>query len=497
MTDWTIVLAIVGAYLLVCLFVGMRAGRRSSASAEGFVAGDRSMGLLVTYFITGATVFSAFAFLGTPGWAYSRGVAVCYVLGYGTLGFLPFYFLGPRAARLGRARGFVTQAELVAARFRMPAIAIVMALLSVLAFVPYLALQMKGAGIVLEAVTRGAVTESLGAAIVYGVVLVYVLRSGVLGVGWTNALQGVFMIALAWAMGLYLPHLLYGGIGPMFDRIAEARPELLRAPGLTGNGKPWSWSEYSSAVVVSAIGFSFFPHLFMKAFTARDEDTLRRTVVLFPTFQVFLVPVFLMGFAGVLFPDSPAEADQVLPHLLMHLDLPAVVVGLFCAGALAASMSSGDAIAHATASIVVRDGCVTGLRARLDPVRERRWIRVVLVFVVLGSYAMAVTYEGSLVGLLLRVYGPVGQFAPPVVATLCWRRASGHGVLAGLLVGVSVVLLATLFPDLRPWPVHAGLYGLAANVLALVTVSLTVRSHRGDPSFLAIASTPMPAAPRR
>ena len=77
----------------------------------------------------------------------------------------------------------------------------------------------------------------------------------------------------------------------------------------------------------------------MKAFTARDERIIRRTVVWFPTFQLFLVPVFLIGFAGVLFVDSLPDADFILPHLILNVDLPVLVVGLFCAGALSASMS--------------------------------------------------------------------------------------------------------------------------------------------------------------
>ncbi len=64
----------------------------------GYVAGDRSFGLLVMYFVTGATVFSSFAFLGGPGWAYSRGAAAFYILAYGVLGMAPFYWMGPRIA---------------------------------------------------------------------------------------------------------------------------------------------------------------------------------------------------------------------------------------------------------------------------------------------------------------------------------------------------------------------------------------------------------------
>jgi len=490
MPSWWVVLAVTLSYLALSLVVGMWPGRKATGTAEGYVAGDRTLGLLLMYFITGATIFSAFAFLGGPGWAYSRGAAAFYILAYGALGFVPFYFLGPRAARLGRRYGFVTQAEMVAARFGMRPIAGVMALVSIVAFVPYLALQMKGAGYVLAAVTRGRIDEWLGAALVYGVVLAYVLRSGVLGVGWTNTLQGIFMMALAWGLGLYLPHRLYGGVEEMFTSIQAARPELLRAPGLAMGGEPWTWGEYSSAVLVSMVGFSVWPHLFMKAFTSRDDRTIRRTVVLYPTFQIFLVPLFLIGFCGVLFVPPPDKVDQVLPHILMHMEIPALLVGLFSAGALAASMSSGDAMAHAAASIAVRDGIVRSLGARLDPEQQRRLIRWTLLAVMLLSYGVAVLYQGSLVRLLLSAYGAVVQFAPAVAATLLLRRATGPGVLFGLLAGSAVTVLLVIWPDLRPWRLHAGLYGLVVNAAVLTVVSLalpTSAEPRSDREFLQVA----------
>ncbi len=483
------VLAIVLAYLALSLVVGLWPGRRASATAEGYVAGDRSLGLLLMYFITGATIFSAFAFLGGPGWAYSRGAAAFYILGYGVLGFIPFYFVGPRAARLGRRYGFLTQAEMVAARFDSRAMALAMAAVSVVALVPYLALQIKGAGYVLDTVTRGAIPEAAGGAIVYGVVLVYVLRSGVLGVGWTNALQGMLMMGLAWGLGLYLPHRLYGGVGEMFRRIAETRPELLQPPGLAAGGEVWGWGEYSTAVLVSAVGFSFWPHLFMKVFTARDDATLRRTVVLYPTFQIFLVPLFLIGFCGVLFDPPPERPDQVLPHMLMHMDLPAVLVGLFCAGALAASMSTGDAMVHAAAAIAIRDGWARGLGAAVDPASERRLIRWAVVAVMAASYLVAVLYQGSLVLLLLSAYGAIVQFAPAVLAALYWKRAHGRAVLAGMIAGSAATLLLTARPELRPWPLHPGAYGLALNVGVLLLGRAKAAEPRREVSeFLRVAA---------
>ena len=442
------------------------------------MAGDRDFGLLIMYFITGATVFSAFAFLGGPGWAYSRGAAAFYILTYGVLGMAPWYAMAPRVAALGRRFGFVTQAQLLVGRFPSKWLSLLMAILTLAAFVPYITIQMRGAGIVMEAVTDGAIPLWAGAAVAYGIVLVYVLASGVSAIGWTNTLQGVFMLVIAWALGIYLPHRLYGGVGPMFEQILAERPELLSLPGLTGDGDPWTWGGYSTAILASAIGLTMWPHLFMKAFTARDDRTMRRTVVLFPTFQLFLIPVFLIGFAGVLFPEAPDQPDFILPFLILRSELPALVVGLFCAGALSASMSTGDALLHAAASITVADG-VQPVR-RLSDQAQRTLMRVLVVVVGAAAYIFALNEEFSLVELLLASYGIICQFMPALLSAMYWRRATTAGVLSGLLAGSAVSVFFFLSPDLKPFGVHEGILGLALHLPVLIGVSLAGRPQEAE-----------------
>ena len=482
------VLTVVVAYLVACLWLGIRAGKGSSDTIAGYVAGDRALGPVLMYFITGATIFSAFTFLAMPGLAYSQGAAAFYILCYGVLGFVPFYFLGARAARLGREHGFITQAELVAERCGNRWIAGAMALISVLAFVPYLALQVLGAGIVVQVVTRGmfgfadGIPQWLGGAICYAIVLAYVLKSGVLGVGWTNMFQGICMLVLAWTFGLWLPYHLHGGVGAMFEAIERARPELLAAPGLAPNGSPSTWMQFSSAVLISTIGFSCWPHLFMKAFTARDERTLKLTVVLYPTFSLFLIPIVLLGFCGVLFEPRPANANEVLPHMLMSMQMPGLIVGFFCAGSLAAGMSSGDAIVHAAASILVRDGWITAFRRKMSSSAERAAVRVFVVVIMAISYALAVIYKGALFQLLLYAYGPIAQFAPALVIALCAKRPSGNAVLAGMLAGVAASLLIKTGVVPVPWPIHEGLYGLAVNLVVVALVWIIAPGRRSESS---------------
>ena len=470
----TLITVVIFVYLAVTLGVGLVAGRRASRSVQGYVAGDRDFGLLVMYFITGATVFSAFAFLGGPGWAYSRGAAAFYILTYGVLGMAPWYAMGPKVAALGRRFGFVTQAQLLVGRFPSRGLSALMALLTLAAFVPYVTIQMRGAGIVIEAVTDGRIPLAVGAAVAYGIVLVYVLTSGVSAIGWTNTFQGVFMLVVAWALGIYLPYRLYGGVGPMFEQILAERPELLSLPGLTGSGEPWSWGGYSTAILASAIGVTMWPHLFMKAYTARSDTIIRRTVILFPTFQIFLIPVFLIGFAGVLFPESPDQADFILPFLVLRSELPALVVGLFCAGALSASMSTGDALLHGAASVVVEDG-VQPFR-KLSDKGQRLLMRILVVAVGGLAYLFALVEGFSLVDLLLASYGIICQYMPAMLAALYWRRATTAGVVSGLLVGSAVSVFFFLNPELKPLGMHEGILGLIAHIPVLLAVSL-----RGTP----------------
>ena len=476
MTNWHIILAVVLLYLAANLVVGLWPSRRSSDTVAGYVAGDRDFGTVVMFFVTGASVYSAFAFLGGPGWAFSRGAAAFYILGYGVLGIAPYFALGPWAARLGRKHGYVTQGAMLAHRFQNRWVAFTAGIVSVIAMVPYVALQMRGAGIVLEQVTDGNIPLPLGAAMAYGVVLIYVWHSGVMGVGWTNVFQGVFMLVIAWILGIYIPLQLYGGVGPMFEQIAAARPEMLTAPGLTAAGDPWTPVGYSSAIIVSAIGLMMWPHLFMKAFAAKDDATIRRTVMLFPAFQLFLLPLFLVGFAGVLYSSAPSDPDAIMPHIILNSGLPAVVVGLFCAGALAASMSTGDALVHGAASIAVTDvyGSVRG-EGRGDPLSQhdqRRLIRWLALVVGVVAYSIALQSGLSLVAMLLAAYGAVVQLAPSVYAAFLWRRASARGVIAGLLVGISVTGALVVLPHWKPWGIHEGLVGLVANIATLVVVSL-------------------------
>lgn len=89
METWLLALLICAAYLVATLVMGLLPGLRVTKSVAGYVAADRTMGFVVLYFVLGTSIFSSFAFLGGPGWAYSRGAAAYYIIAYGVVRCFP------------------------------------------------------------------------------------------------------------------------------------------------------------------------------------------------------------------------------------------------------------------------------------------------------------------------------------------------------------------------------------------------------------------------
>ena len=467
--NWMITLSVILVYLLVVFAIGSMAGRGQDNSVNEYIAANGNLGFVVLYFLMGGAIFSAFAFLGGPGWAYSRGAASFFMLGYCALGLLPWWIWGPRASRAGQRFGFVTQAQLFSARFRSKTLSVIVAIVSILAFIQYITVQMKGSAYVFEIASAGRIPFWAGAAIAYVVVVAYVFFGGVRAVAWTNVFQGIFMVVTAWVLGLYFAFTLYDGPTNMFAQIAKKMPTHL----LVGPGTRMGFMEYATALIVSVLGFSMWPHLFMKAYTAESEKTLKRTIVWYPTFAIFFVPVLFIGFAGIMQvePEVLGAPDRILPWMFANMHFSPLLIGLVLAAALAAAMSTQDTITHAAGAIFTQDLVQPLKKAPLGEKAATLWIRGSVVGFGLVSYLVAVFGGQSLVSLLLGSYGSIVQLLPLTFATFFCPRATRAGAICGILTGVvfNYLIVLDLIPKFAG--IHAGLQGLFLNLLVFAVVS--------------------------
>ncbi|WP_432695259.1 sodium:solute symporter family protein [Marinobacterium sp. YM272] len=487
MSNSVIVTGITLAYMAIMLWIGLRARSQNGSSLESYAAGGRHVGVIVLFFILGAEIFSAFAFLGAPGWVYKNGAPAFYILAYLSLVPIMIWLVGPRARELGSKRGYLTHGDMLSDHYSSKPLGIFAGLVGVAASVPYLTIQIAGAGMLFEAATDGLVPFWLGALIALVVTTVYVFCSGLSGIGWTNLVQGVMMIAIAWFLGVAIPDRIYGGVGEMFTQIQQQAPEYLTMPGANGMG----WGFFTTAILISCFGGWVWPHTFSKFFTADSGRSLRRVSAIYPLYATLLIPLMFIGFAGILvFADTPLErADTVLLKLVIDVaEFSPWVIGLMLSGALAAAMSTGANLAHTAGVVLVRDVFGhTVMRNSSDKsaVKVTRWSVVVLSAI---AYAVAILNPSSLVLLLLGAFGLIAQLVPMTLGALFFPGLKRNSAMAGAAVG-SVVFLAFQFAIDSPLGWHPGVWGLLSNIVILTLFQLVAsKSTEADAADFADAS---------
>jgi len=201
-----VIALLLGGNAVAVFVIGIIANRftREQTEEEYFVAG-RTFGLFVLFFTYEATLFSMWFFLGTGGFWYLHGVGFyCHALWMTGSGLLLYYF-GQRIWLLGKKYNFVTPADLLAHRYGSETVRVLTALIGIGFVFPYLLLQIKGAGQLLESATRqpdgtALIPYALGAALMLVVVVIYTVIGGGRAVGWTDAFQGFLFLVAIWAI---------------------------------------------------------------------------------------------------------------------------------------------------------------------------------------------------------------------------------------------------------------------------------------------------------
>ncbi|NLA52691.1 MAG: sodium/panthothenate symporter, partial [Alcaligenaceae bacterium] len=155
-----VVLIILILYLLINLWLGIRASRKSAKenSDKGFLSnyfvGSRSMGGVVLAMTLVATYTSASSFLGGPGLASSFGMSWSWVAGVQIgAAFLTLGVLGKKFAMISRRTNSVTINDYLRARYDSPAVVIICGVAMVIFFITQMIAQFIGGATLLQSVT--------------------------------------------------------------------------------------------------------------------------------------------------------------------------------------------------------------------------------------------------------------------------------------------------------------------------------------------------------
>lgn len=478
----TIALAIIALSFSAALALGVSAGRGQERTLESWSVGGRGFGPLFMFLLMAGEIYTTFTLLGGSGWAYGKGAPAFYIICYGSLAYITSYWLLPAIWRYAKEQQVVTQAEFMARKYESVALGVLVAVVGVVAMIPYLVLQLKGLGLIVSEASNGAISSD--AAIWVGTLglVAYVMVSGIHGSARTALVKDVMILVVVVALGVWLPWHLYGGLGPMFDAVEQVKPGFLALPE---RGLSASW--FSSTVVLTALGLYMWPQNFASAFSARSADTLRRNAAFMPLYQLVLLFVFFIGFAAIVAVPGLEGGDVDLALLrVVKQTLPGWVVGTVGAAGVLTALVPGSMILMAAATVLAD----TVYRTATGEREAQRIARMAKGLVpVVAGIALWFTFRGgsTIVALLLMGYAFVTQLFPAVLLSLGRARSSAFSIGLGICVGVGIVswttLTGTTFAQLAPnWPpivtdVNIGMLALGGNVCAVVLAEAIRRAR--------------------
>jgi solute:Na+ symporter, SSS family len=320
----TAALTIISVAVAAVLLLGLRARHGKDMDLEQWTVGGRGFGTILVFVLMAGEIYTTFTFLGGSGFAYGHGAPAFYILCYGCLAYVLSYWLLPPIWRYAKEHRLITQPDFFARKYDSPALGVLVAVVGIVALVPYLVLQLKGLGIIVDTAAYGAISPAAAIWIGAAVVTAYVTVSGIHGSAWTAVVKDTTILAVVLFLGIYLPLHYYGGYGAMFAAIQTAKPNFLALPA---QGESLAW--FDSTVLLTALGFYMWPHTFGSLYTAKEERAFRRNAAMLPLYQLILLFVFFAGFAAILqVPGLMAVLFPFLPEALRDLNIGVVALML-------------------------------------------------------------------------------------------------------------------------------------------------------------------------
>ena len=135
-------LAVFISVFLVVTVVGFLASRWRAGDlnrlSEWGLAGRR-FGTLISWFLLGGDIYTAYTFVAVPGLIFSEGAIGFYAVPYTMLVYPLMFVFIPRFWAVARHRGYVTPADFVRDRFGSSTLALFVAITGLGATMPYLA----------------------------------------------------------------------------------------------------------------------------------------------------------------------------------------------------------------------------------------------------------------------------------------------------------------------------------------------------------------------
>lgn len=443
----TVVYVEVFIYLLAMLAIGIYFSKKDLSHDDYFLGGNKLPGWALA-FSERATGESAYMFLGAMGFIYIAGLSGIWILSGMFLGVIfSWIFLSKRFMTEQQKYKVNSLTDYIAVKFPKHADIIrwLASIVLVLFFVCYLAAQFSGMGKTIYSFSGFNITW--GTIIIAIIIIAYSCMGGFMSVVWTDTIQSFLMLASFIIVPI-----------AAFTEIQNQGLSISTELAKMENGAN-SWVGGLNGIALGTMLFTnvswFFgwlggqPQLssrFMAITTEKERITGRNMAILW-TLVVYIGAFLSAIFASTLYKQGTIDdPEMILPHMVFDI-LPPWIAGIIIAGILAAIMSTASSQLLVITTSISEDIIHKTLRWNISSknlVHLSRFVAVIsgIVGIIISLKSGSVIYS-----LVSFAWAGIGNtFSAIILLIFFWKRMSGAGVIATIIVGFFSAIIWSLSP---------------------------------------------------
>ena len=466
--------------------------------------GGRRFGTVVTWFLIGGDLYTAYTFIAVPALAFGAGAVAFFAVPY-TIVIYPILFLVfPRLWYVCHKHGYVTASDFVRGRFGNRWLALAVTITGLVATMPYIALQLVGIQVVVGALGIGSAESGWLAAdlpliIAFIILAAFTYSSGLRAPASIAIVKDILIYITAFAALIVIPIQL-GGFGEVFSKIPPAKL-LLPPPPANSTG---AYGAYATLALGSALALFLYPHSLTGILSANSGRAIRRNAALLPGYSFMLGLLALMGFfaiaAGVSNLPEFAEGFKqfgnnfAVPALLLH-SFPSWFVGIAFAAIGIGALVPASIMSIAAANLYTRNIHREFINNNPTDKQESQMAKWVSLVVKLGALVF-ILFVPTQYAIQLQLLGGIWiiQTLPAVMLGAYTRWFNSWALLIGWVVGTVAGTAMAVAVNLTPtyplafagytFPGYAAFYTVVLNLVVAIVLTpvFNALSARGTPA---------------
>ena len=476
----------------------------SPHSLDEWGLGGRSFGTVITWFLLGGDLYTAYTFIAVPAAMFATGAVTGFFAVAYTIMIYPIVFIFmPRMWSVSHSKGYVTAADFVRGRFDSRFLALAVALTGILATMPYIALQLVGIQAVIDSIGLGGrgnvLVRDLPLLIAFAVLAAYTYSSG---------LRAPAIIAFVKDTLIYLViavAVVYVGVnigyGTLFDAAEAKMATTTPAGARQGVFVPASnnyWA-YATLALGSALALFMYPHSITAVLSGKSRNVIRRNATILPAYSLLLAMLALLGYAAiasktsVIGVDGKPNPQLAVPHFFRD-EFPSWFAGVAYSAIAIGALVPAAIMSIAAANMFSRNVYKEFLVRDATPRQEAQAAKITSLVVKFGALIFVLVLDKQN-AINMQLLGGVWilQTLLAIVVGLYTRWLHRWALLAGWAVGMTYGTITAYnqksavtahfggslanfpFTDTR---VYIALSALVLNIVVTVLLTLVLRAMK-------------------